>query len=310
MLVFSTCWNSHRHTDGEAMIDEILELGVDTVELSHGLRITHMPGIQRAFEAGKMKVAGVHNFFPAPINVIQDSPDYYQFTSHRAEDRDLALKYTKKSIENGRQYGASYIVLHMGGIPVLKRSESTQLLQKMVEKGELGSGEYARAKGEFVRRRNKCAPLYFDRARAALKELREIAGQEGILLGVEGRSHFEQVPNEEEMVRLMKEYAGDSVVGYWHDFGHIQRKHNLQLLDHDQFLESMSPYLIGAHVNDVRWPRTDHRVPFFGGDVDFPHLMRHIKPGLPLVWELAHSREASQIREAIAMWKEYFPQHL
>ena len=29
MLAFSTCWNNSRHTDGKAMVDEILELGFE-----------------------------------------------------------------------------------------------------------------------------------------------------------------------------------------------------------------------------------------------------------------------------------------
>lgn len=70
MLVFSTCWNSHRHQDGEEMIDEILSLGFDHVELSHGIKLSLLPGIMRAVKAGKVQVAGVHNFFPAPIDEV------------------------------------------------------------------------------------------------------------------------------------------------------------------------------------------------------------------------------------------------
>lgn len=291
------------------MIDEILELGVDTVELSHGLRISQMPGIQKAYEEGKMKVAGVHNFFPSPIEVLKDSPDCYQFTSHRGEDRERAVNYTKRSLENAKKFDAGYIVLHMGGVHTLKKSESTDMLQKMVEKGMVATEEYARVKGEFVRKRNRHAPIYLQRARQALEEVKDVAKECGVLLGVEGRSHFEQMPNEDEMHLLMREYADHPMIGYWHDFGHIQRKHNLLLLDHDQFLASMKPYLIGAHVNDVRWPRSDHQIPFFGGDVDFGHLMRHITPGMPLVWELSRNREASQIKEGLAMWRERFPEH-
>ena len=36
MLSFSTCWNSSRHTDGEAVVDEILALGFDTTLLQRG----------------------------------------------------------------------------------------------------------------------------------------------------------------------------------------------------------------------------------------------------------------------------------
>lgn len=66
MLVFSTCWNSHRHQDGEEMIDEILSLGFDHVELSHGIKLSLLPGIMRAVEAGKVQVAGVHNYSRHP----------------------------------------------------------------------------------------------------------------------------------------------------------------------------------------------------------------------------------------------------
>ena len=50
-----------------------------------------------------------------------------------------------------------------------------------------------------------------------------------IVLGVEGRSHFEQVPGEWEMPRLMAEFAENPHVRYWHDFGHIQRKQPIPL---------------------------------------------------------------------------------
>jgi hypothetical protein len=39
MPAFSTCWNSYRHTDGEPMIEEIVDLGFDRIELSHGMTI-------------------------------------------------------------------------------------------------------------------------------------------------------------------------------------------------------------------------------------------------------------------------------
>ena len=43
MYSLSTCWNSHRHTDGRAMLREIRDLGFDYAELSHGIRISLLP---------------------------------------------------------------------------------------------------------------------------------------------------------------------------------------------------------------------------------------------------------------------------
>ena len=75
MIAFSTCWNSSRHDDGEEMIDEILELGFDTIEISHGLSVSLLPGIKKAYQAGKFKVSGLHNFCPSPVEVLIDAPD-------------------------------------------------------------------------------------------------------------------------------------------------------------------------------------------------------------------------------------------
>ena len=44
MYSLSSCWNSNRHTDGRAMLREIRELGFDYAELSHGIRISLLPG--------------------------------------------------------------------------------------------------------------------------------------------------------------------------------------------------------------------------------------------------------------------------
>src|SRR5205085_8002514 len=87
MIAFSTCWNSGRHTDGAEMLREIVDLGFDRVELGHGIRISLMPGIQKMFEAGKVKFSSLHNFCPLPVEVMSASPDCYQFSSPSGRER-------------------------------------------------------------------------------------------------------------------------------------------------------------------------------------------------------------------------------
>ena len=105
------------------------------------------------------------------------------------------------------------------------------------------------------------------------------------------------------MPRLMAEFAENPHVRYWHDFGHIQRKHNLLLLNHDQYLRELKPHLYGAHVNDVQWPSRDHRAPFQGGCVDFDHLLpAYFTQSMPLTWELSSSVTRENILEAKQRW--------
>ena len=69
MYSFSTCWNSHRHTDGREMLEEIRDLGFEYAELSHGIRLSLVPGIMQAVEASlarlqtdRLDLYFVHNF--------------------------------------------------------------------------------------------------------------------------------------------------------------------------------------------------------------------------------------------------------
>ena len=289
------------------MIDEILELGFDAVELSHGLQLTLLPGIKKAVEDKRARIEGVHNFFPAPIESLGDSPDMYQFTSYKEPERKRALELTFQTMEHAAELGASYVVLHMGSVPFFKANECTRELERMARNGLIGTREYALRKGEIVRRRMELGPRYCERARDTLAALADKAAASNLKLGIEGRSHLEQVPDEPEMLQLMQEFADHPHIGYWHDFGHIQRKHNLLLLNHDQFLQSMQPYLIGSHVNDVRWPSRDHRAPFKGGDVDFAALLRYFKPEMPLSWELSSSMTVDDIRTARQKWDACLP---
>src|SRR5437867_9322599 len=116
MYSFSTCWNSHRHTDGRAMLREIRELGFEYAELSHGTRISLLPGILEAVEAGEMKISSLHNFCPLPMGVTYSAPNLYQFSAERPRERDLAVRYTLKTLEFAVRVKAPLVVLHLGSI--------------------------------------------------------------------------------------------------------------------------------------------------------------------------------------------------
>ncbi len=125
MLAFSTCWNNSRHSDGEAMVDEILEFGISHLELSHGMTISKLPGIQKAYDAGKFTCVGVHNYFPSPVEVMIDAPDAYEFTSHREFDRQRATEMTERTLEVAGKFEARYLVLHMGSVPLMPHKKWT-----------------------------------------------------------------------------------------------------------------------------------------------------------------------------------------
>ena len=124
-----------------------------------------------------------------------------------------------------------------------------------------------------------------------------------VRLGIETRSHYEQVPNQREMLVLMAEYADCPWIGAWHDFGHVQRQANLALLDHDLYFRQIAPHLIGCHVHDVQWPARDHRAPLTTGGVDLPNLLPLAPPGIPLVWEVSPNQRSETLKEALQSWR-------
>jgi len=308
MLSFSSCWNNSRHSEGDEMIDEIVNLGFEDIELSHGMTISKLPGIQKAYQKGKFRCSGVHNYFPSPVEVMIDAPDAYEFSSHRPYERARAMEMTLRTLELAAEFDAKYVVMHMGSVPMPSK-KWTKRLTRMLKDGHQLERSFAKHKLKFVKKREKIAPLYYQRAIEALEQLSEKAAELQIPLAIESRSRYEDIPNESEMVRLQEHFKDNPWVGYWHDFGHVQLKHNLGFLDHDQWLEKMAPYLIGCHVHDVYWPDRDHRVPLTG-ELNFEKLLRHVDPKLPLVWELSPTREADQIKEALQVWKAKFPETL
>src|SRR5438046_1762775 len=133
MHSFSTCWNSHRHSDGRAMLREIQELGFQYAELSHGTRVSLLPGILEAVDAGEMKISSLHNFCPLPMGITYSAPNLYQFSAERPREREMAQRYTLKTMEFAVRVKAPLVVLHIGSIEM---KHFTDKLLEMVARGE------------------------------------------------------------------------------------------------------------------------------------------------------------------------------
>src|SRR5947209_11629446 len=139
MYSFSTCWNSHRHTDGRAMLREVRDLGFDYAELSHGTRVSLLPGILEAVEVNEIKISSLHNFCPLPIGVTGSAPNLYQFSAERPRERELAERYTLKTIELAVRVNAPVVVLHVGSIEM---KNYTDKLLDMAARGNKESPKY------------------------------------------------------------------------------------------------------------------------------------------------------------------------
>ena len=301
VLSFSCCWNSARHTEGAAMIQEILDLGFENVELSHGVRVSLIGGIQQMYDAGKVRISSLHNFCPLPLEILGASPDCYEFTSHRAFDQRRAVKLSLQTIDFAQRLGAALVVLHLGRVGM---DGVTRKLASMARHGLAGSREFVKLKIDAIREREAKGPAMIERVKTCLAPIVEHAAKRNIMLGIESRFGYEEVPTERELPGLLDALDAPHV-GYWHDFGHIQVKHNLGFVDHYEWLKSIRHRLFGCHLHDTQWPSTDHRVPFAGG-IDYDRLIPLLPENCLFVWELSPRMTVEEIQGAHARWKERF----
>jgi sugar phosphate isomerase/epimerase len=302
MIAFSTCWNSSRHTAGEAMLREIKdELGFDLIELGHGIRISLMPGIQKAFDAGEVRFSSLHNFCPLPVEVMGASPDCYTFSSHSAPERQRATRQTLQTIDFAERLGASFVVLHLGRVPI---KPVTEPLIALAKDGDMFSRQYVRRKLDAVAKREAAAPPCLVRVKECLKPIIEHAAARNVRLGIEGRRGYEEIPSEREIPLLLDELNSPQV-GYWHDIGHLQIKENLRFVDHAEWLRAIGPRTLGCHVQDCIWPAQDHQPPF-AGDADLEKLIPLLPPTCLFVWEMSPRKTVEEIRRSVVLWQERF----
>src|SRR6516165_4568294 len=202
MYSLSTCWNSHRHTDGRAMLREIRELGFDYAELSHGTRISLLPGILEAVDAGEIRISSLHNFCPLPMGVNNAAPNLYQFSAERPRERELAARYTLKTLEFAGRVKSPVVVLHAGSIEM---KNYTDKLVDLLERGENATPRYQKLCAELDAKREARKEPFFERVKETLNKLVPEAETRGIRLGIENRQSLEELPLESDYQFLFRE---------------------------------------------------------------------------------------------------------
>jgi sugar phosphate isomerase/epimerase len=302
MISFSTCWNSVRHTTGDAMLREIKsKLGFELIELDHGVRSSLMPGIQQIFDAGEIRFSSLYEFWPLLTKTPVPSPDSYRFSAASAEDRERAVTQAFQSIDLAAQLNATFVVLHLGDVNM---PSITNRLIEMAKAGGYLSREYVRMKISAVQEREKIAPECLQRVKNCLLRVIDYAAPKNIRIGLKARRDYEQIPTERELSELLEEMNSPHL-GYWHDFGHCQVKENLGFIDHPEWLRAVGPRTFGCHVQDCIWPAREGQLPFTGG-VDFEKLVPLLPTNCLFVWQMSPNRTADAILQSVQMWKERF----
>jgi len=277
------------------MLREIKSLGFGWAELSHGIRISLLPGIIEAVEAGEMKISSLHNYCPLPMGVNHAAPNLFLFSSTNPRERESAWRHTLKTLDTASRLKAGVVVLHLGAIDM---KEQTDKLLDMAGKGLRDTPKYQKLCADLMEKRESKKVENVELSREMLARLAPEAEKRGLRLGVENRAALEEIPLEDDFQPLLREFNRPGV-GYWHDTGHAQIKENLGFISHTLHLQSLADRLIGFHIHDVEFPGHDHRSPG-SGMIDFAALKPMVKPEHVKVFEFSPRMSEEDARRGVA----------
>lgn len=296
-ISLSTCWNSPRHTDGYEMMAEIAALGFEYAELSHGIRLSLVPGIVRALEEKLLRVRSTHNFCPLPPGVNTASPNLFLPSSGDETQVRQWERYTRRSIDFARQVGASVLVTHMGAIShgwrnpartVNQLSETRRPTDRDVERLRSAA---AAALAKLAKRR--ADPM--DRLVARIGTVLDHAHQAGVTIGAENREKIDELPFDADILSFLEQFPPGAPIAYWHDCGHAHLKEKMGLLRHEEHLHVHAARLAGFHVHDVIGFR-DHMPPG-SGEIDFAMIAKFVRPEHIVVLELNPRLDPAEVVE-------------
>jgi sugar phosphate isomerase/epimerase len=297
MFSFSTAWNADRLLDGKLIVQEIAELGLQQIELNFSLTREMAEAAHRAAQAHRITISSLHNYCPIPEGFKREEalPDCYSLSALDEDERRRAVACTQITIDTAARVGARAVVLHTGRVEM---SDRTRQLIGLAVHGQKETPAYRAILDAFVAERSSLCRPYFDQILKSLDELEGHARQNNILLGVENRFYFREIPSIKEYEEIFARFGQNSCIGYWHDVGHACVFERLGLLKADELLEKFGHRLIGMHLHDVK-DLADHQAPF-EGDFDFTRLKKYLRPDTIKVLEIHRQASAAIVKRSIA----------
>jgi sugar phosphate isomerase/epimerase len=265
------------------------DLGFEYAELSHGIRISLIPGIMQAVEEGVIKISSTHNFCPLPPGVHQAAPNLFEPSVRELREHQQWVRHTKRTIDFAAQMKARLVICHLGSVvffwfnPGVKLRAYVERHEKFVAKDD--PKYQALLAKSLVKLRARMGP-YWEQTQKSVKGMLDYAAQKGVKLALENREKFEELPVDADYPGFIASLPPNASAGYWHDTGHAHIKEHAGLIDHQAQLKANASSQLGFHLHDVNEEGDDHQ-PIGSGKIDFEMVSSFWQPHHALVLELS-----------------------
>lgn len=263
----STMWWNKEKDSAEVFCTKGRQLGFARFELNHQIPPTDLA----AFDLDHYHIGTLHDPCPAVIPNKQMEREDRQVTSLDETLRKSGVDALKRTIDQACRLCARSVVIHPGRITG-DHSMDTRL-RELYNQGRKGSPEFETLRLELIADREKRNKPHMDSLLRSMHEIVDFAKETGLLLGLENRFHYYELPIYDEMKLLLEEFS-QPWVGWQLDIGHLQVMSELGLMSFPGWLETFGKRIIGTHLHDVRGI-TDHRAPGTG-EVNFELVAAHL----------------------------------
>jgi len=239
-------------------------------------------------------ISSIHSPCPAVLSSRGKPVSSLSLSSVDASERLEAVSFIEKTIDLAANVSARAIVLHMGEVPIDLSLQDR--LYKLHDGGYTQTKEYRQVKERLVHQRLSLAQSYVDAAKKSVQELSKYSRQKGIMLGLETRFHFNEIPNMDEMAELLDEVS-EHLAGYWHDVGHAEVQQQLGFSFHEEWLLRFRDRMVGIHLHDIRGI-SDHHAPG-NGNMNWEMIAKYLPPGIVKVCEIGEWNDEEQMQGVV-----------
>ncbi|MFH1062385.1 MAG: TIM barrel protein [Candidatus Omnitrophota bacterium] len=301
MISVSTAWNATINDNGNAIVAQILELGIKNIELGFSITDDMLAQIIKHKENRQIQVSSVHNFCPVLPGYKPGgfTPDFFSLSSPDDAQRDKAVMLTKRSIDTTKRVGSKNLIIHAGRVEMEQR---TKELIWLYNSGKRNTEQYNELLLEIKQERDQKKQPYLEAIIKSLDTILSYAADLDINICIENRFYHREIPCFDEIDLLFKRFSKAENFYYWYDLGHAQVGENLGFPPNLNFLNAYADKMAGMHLHDVRGTH-DHQVPGFG-EFDFSLLKPFIKKHTIKVLEVHQPATVEQLKTGIAYLKK------